>query len=73
MERTEMTTVEKRVRRAGLITAIGLVLELGTLIPIHALAFMAFAMIGVPVLAAGIILFLLAIVSQPIDRGETPL
>lgn len=50
--------------------AAGLVIELLSLIPIHALAFIGFAAVGIPVLAAGIILFLLAVVSQPAERNE---
>ena len=63
-----MTSIEPGVRRAALIVAFGLVMELLSLIPVHALAFIAFAAIAVPVTAAGVVLFLLAIVSQPTDR-----
>ncbi|HXE65217.1 MAG TPA: hypothetical protein VN519_16855 [Bryobacteraceae bacterium] len=65
-----MTGVEKRVRRAGVIVATGLIIELLSLIPIHALAFIAFAAVGIPVIAAGVILFLLAVVSEPTAGDE---
>lgn len=65
-----MTTVERRVRRSGIIVAAGLVIELLSLIPIHALAFIGFAVVGVPVIAAGVVLFLLAVVSQAPVRDE---
>lgn len=65
-----MTVVERRMRRAGIIVAAGLMVELLSLIPLHALAFIAFAAIGAPVLIVGVILFLLAIVSQPLSSDK---
>ncbi len=62
-----MRPIEVRVRRAGLIVAAGLSIELLSLIPIHALAFIGFAALGVPVLALGVVLFLLAIANQPAE------
>jgi hypothetical protein len=70
LERTEVTVVERRVRGAGVIIAVGLALELVSLIPTHALAFIGFAVIGAPLVALGVVLFLLAIVSQPAEHAE---
>jgi hypothetical protein len=56
--------IETELRRASLITALGLLLQFLSLLPLHPLAFIAFVGIGVPVMAVGVILFLLAIVSQ---------
>jgi hypothetical protein len=56
--------IETKLRRASLIVALGLLLQFLSLLPLHPLAFIAFVGIGVPVMAAGVILFLLAIVSH---------
>ena len=57
-------TMEAKIRRAGLIVAFGLFLQLLTLLPLHPLAFIAFVGIGVPVMAVGVILFLFSLVSD---------
>ena len=57
-----------RLRRAGLLVAAGLLLELLSLLPIHPLAFIAFAGLGVPIIAAGTIYFLLSLLAD----SETP-
>lgn len=51
-------SIEAGLRRAGLIVAAGLLLDLLTLLPLHPLAFIAFAGVGVPVTAAGVLYFL---------------
>jgi hypothetical protein len=56
--------IETKLRRASLIIALGLSLQFLSLLPLHPLAFMAFVGIGVPVMAVGVILFLLAIINQ---------
>jgi hypothetical protein len=57
-------TMEAKIRRASLIIAAGLFLQFLTLLPLHPLAFIAFVGIGVPVMAIGVILFLLSLVSD---------
>jgi apolipoprotein N-acyltransferase len=52
---------ERRLRVAGILVAAGLIVQLVSFAWIHPLAFMAFAAIGLPLVALGIILFLLAI------------
>jgi len=39
----------------------GLLVQLGSLLVIHPLAFMAFLLIGCPLMAAGIVLYLLSL------------
>ncbi len=54
--------IEAKLRRAGLIVALGLLLQFLSLLPLHPLAFIAFVGLGVPVMAAGVILYLLSLV-----------
>lgn len=56
--------IERRLRWAGLLIAIGLVVQLTTFIWIHPLSFIAFAMIACPLIAAGILLFLYSLVTH---------
>jgi hypothetical protein len=61
--------IEKRVRLAALLIGLGLLVQLITLVRIHPLAFMAFILIGCPLVLAGVLLFLYSIVShQPETR-----
>lgn len=53
--------VEKKIRRASFLLATGLLVQLLSLLQIHPLAFVAFAAIGCPLAASGILLYLLAI------------
>jgi hypothetical protein len=57
--------IESKIRRASLIIAAGLLLQFLSLFPVHPLAFIAFVGLGVPVMAVGVILFLLSLVSNP--------
>lgn len=59
--------IERRVRLAGLLICLGLLIQLLTLIRIHPLAFVAFIVIGCPLVAAGLLLYLYSVVSY----GET--
>lgn len=56
--------VERRVRLAAILICTGLVCQLLTLVRIHPFAFMAFILIGCPLVAAGIGLYLYSIVSH---------
>jgi hypothetical protein len=47
-----------------LLIAAGLIVQLTTLIWIHPLAFIAFAMIACPLIAAGVLLFLYSLASH---------
>lgn len=55
---------ERRIRLASVLVCLGLLVLLLTLVRIHPLAFVAFTVIGCPLLAAGILLFLYSIVSH---------
>jgi hypothetical protein len=60
-----VTAIERRIRWSGLIIVAGLVLELATLPWTHPLAFVFFLVVGCPVVAAGILMFLYSLVSDP--------
>ena len=56
--------VERRIQLAAVLVCLGLLVLLLTLIRIHPLAFVAFAVVGCPLVLAGILLFLYSIVSH---------
>ena len=58
----ENTHTEQRIRRASVLIAAGLLAQLGALSAVHPLAFTAFLLVGCPLLAAGIVLYLLSLV-----------
>jgi hypothetical protein len=62
-------SIEAKLRRAGLAIAVGLLLDLISLVPLHPLAFIAFVGLGVPITLAGMIYFLLSLLS---DSGISP-
>lgn len=64
------TRVETRIRLAAALICAGLLVLLLTLIRIHPLAFVAFAVIGCPLVFAGILLFLYSIVSHQPENGD---
>ena len=57
----DTSLTERRIRWASLLVVAGLLVQLGSLLVIHPLAFMAFLMIGCPLMAAGIVLYLLSL------------
>jgi hypothetical protein len=57
-------TIERRIRWSGLLIVLGLLLQMLTLLWTHPLAFMCFLMIGCPLVAAGMLLFLYSLVSH---------
>ncbi len=61
--RAQPTPMERRLRRAGTLIVIGLLLQAATLLKIHPLAFIAFLGIGTPVVLAGIALYLFGLIS----------
>lgn len=56
-------TIEKGLFRSGLLIALGLVVELATSWSVHPLAFVTFAIIACPLVAAGVLLFLWTLAS----------
>ncbi len=57
-------SIEMRIRWAGVLIVLGLLLQMLTLMWTHPLAFMCFLMIGCPLVAAGMLLFLYSLVSH---------
>ena len=58
-----MPAIEKRIKWAGVLIAAGLMVQLLCLLWIHPLAFVTFLMLGCPLVGAGILLYLLSLVS----------
>jgi F0F1-type ATP synthase assembly protein I len=56
--------LERRLRMASILVCLGLGVLLLSLVRVHPLAFMAFILIGCPLVLAGILLFLYSIVSH---------
>jgi hypothetical protein len=56
------TPIERRIRWSGLLVVAGLVLQMLTLPFTHPLAFMSFLLIGCPLVAAGMLLYLYSLV-----------
>jgi hypothetical protein len=52
---------ERRIRWASLMVGAGLVVQLASLLIVHPLAFVAFLMVGCPLMAAGIVLYLVSL------------
>jgi len=58
------TQIEKRIRTSGILVASGLIIQLTTMAWAHPLSFMAFLLIGCPLMLAGVLVFLLSLVSK---------
>jgi hypothetical protein len=58
----ELPAVERRIRWASFLIVAGLLVQLGSLLVIHPLAFVAFLMVGCPLIAAGIVVYLVSLV-----------
>lgn len=63
--------IERRIRLAGLLIALGLISQLVTFLWIHPLAFMAFLLIGCPLVAIGILLYLYSLVATESSESKT--
>ena len=62
---TDATTmIERRIRWSGLLVVVGLVVQMFTLLWTHPLAFMAFILVGCPLVGAGILLYLYSLASN---------
>ncbi len=68
-DQSQSPRIESRLRWAGLLIAVGLLVQLMTFFWIHPLAFMAFALIACPLVAAGVLLFLYSLVSEPSSQS----
>jgi hypothetical protein len=58
----ETSVIERRIRWASFLIGAGLLVQLGSLLVLHPLAFVAFLVLGCPLIAAGIVLYLLSLV-----------
>jgi len=56
--------IEKRIRWAGFLISSGLLVQLATLMWTHPLSFMAFLLVGCPLMLSGVLLFLYSLVSD---------
>jgi len=59
-----VNATERRIRISGVLIALGLLILFVSLIPNHALAFVGFAAVGVPLLLAGIIWYLISLLKH---------
>jgi hypothetical protein len=62
--------IERRLRWSGFLISGGLLVQLTTFLWIHPLAFIAFAVISCPLVAAGVLLFLHSLVSRQASPGR---
>ena len=60
----EISVTERRIRWASFLVGGGLLVQLSSLLIVHPLAFVAFLMVGCPLMLAGIVLYLLALVAS---------
>jgi len=58
----DTSVTERKIRWASLLVGTGLLVQLASLLVVHPLAFVAFLMIGCPLMAAGIVLYLFSLV-----------
>jgi hypothetical protein len=60
----DTSVTERRIRWAACQIGAGLLVQLGSLLVVHPLAFVAFLMVGCPLVGLGIIVYLIALVSS---------
>lgn len=58
----ETSVIERRIRWASWLIGAGLLVQLGSLLVVHPLAFVVFLMVGCPLIVAGIVLYLLSLI-----------
>jgi len=56
--------IERRIRWAGLLVVVGLLVQILTLTWVHPLAFMTFLMIGCPLSLAGVLFYLYSLAAR---------
>jgi hypothetical protein len=59
-----LSSIELRIRWSGMLIVLGLFIQMLTLLWTHPLAFVAFLLVGCPLVGAGILLFLYSLVSH---------
>ena len=62
--------IERRIRWSGILISAGLIIQMLTLLWTHPLAFMAFLLIGCPLVGAGVLLYLYSLVSHHDRSGR---
>ena len=67
-----MAPIEKRMKRASIVIASGLLVQVLTFLVKHPLSFVAFLLVGCTLLGAGVFLFLLTLVTHNPDDGPSP-
>lgn len=58
----ESAVVERRIRWSSWLIGGGLLVQFGSLLVLHPLAFVVFLMVGCPLVLAGIVVYLLSVV-----------
>ena len=58
-----MNPIEPRIKWASMLIGVGLFIQALSLLPVHPLAFVAFLMVGCPVMLAGVVVYLVSLVS----------
>ena len=58
----ETSVIERRIKWASWLIGAGLLVQLGSLLLVHPLAFVGFLMVGCPLMLAGIVLYLLSLI-----------
>jgi hypothetical protein len=66
----ETPVVERRIRWASFLIGVGLLIQLASLLVVHPLAFIAFLLLGCPLMLAGIVRYLLSLLPGP--KPEAP-
>ena len=71
---TQPTKLERRLRKSGMLVAIGLIAELISLLWNHPTAFFLFLGVGALLMVVGILLYFYSLVTihEPAPKDETP-
>jgi len=56
--------IERRLRWSGILVGVGLIIQMLTLLWTHPLAFVAFLLIGCPLVVVGILLYLVSLAAH---------
>jgi hypothetical protein len=56
-----MTSIERKIRWASILTGCGLLVQLGTFLVVSPLAVIAFLGVGCPLVIAGVLLYLISL------------
>lgn len=64
-----VSSIERRIHLAGIVIAVGLLVQVLTLLWIHPLAFVAFSLVGTPLVVAGSLFYLYSLVAREQSKG----